>query len=400
MKRITHPARDGWQAKVEAAGVPHHTADGVPYWNEEAHYAFTLDEVYRIENATRELHALCIEAAEAVIRDRRYAELAIPPRAVPLIEQSWEADAPSVYGRFDFSYDGTGEPRMLEYNADTPTSLVEAGVAQWFWLEECYPGSDQFNRIHDALLETWAGLKPHLFSDTVHFAALGEVEDDATVLYLRDTAQQAGLRTVQLRMEEIGWDHLRGEFADLQGTHIRSIFKLYPWEWMVHEGFGMQLGQAVDRVQWMEPAWKMILSNKGILPILWERNPGHPNLLPAYREEFLFRDGVDAYVAKPLLSREGANVRIVSPWHPPTATDGDYGEEGFIFQEFAPLPDFDGARPVIGSWIIGQEAAGMGIRESAGPITDNLSRFVPHRITDPLRDSAQGIRKRWNESVR
>jgi glutathionylspermidine synthase len=386
MKRLTHPPREGWQARVEAAGLHHHSLDGVPYWHEEAHYAFTLDEVYRVENATRELHALCIDAAEAVIRGRRYAELAIPPHAVPLIEESWEADAPSVYGRFDLSYDGTGEPRMLEYNADTPTSLVEAAVAQWFWLEDRFPGGDQFNRIHEALLETWAGLRPHLHAETVHFAALGELEDDVTVTYLRDTAQQSGLATVALRMEEIGWDDGRAEFVDLEGAPIRCIFKLYPWEWMVHEGFAGQLQRGLGRVQWMEPAWKMILSNKGILPILWERNPGHPNLLPAYREEFMFRDGVDAYVAKPLLSREGANVRIVSPWHPAAATGGDYGQEGFVYQEYAPLPEFDGARPVIGSWIIGQEPAGMGIRESSGPITDNLSRFVPHRIVNPLRE--------------
>jgi glutathionylspermidine synthase len=334
------------------------------------------------------MHRLCIEAAEAVIREKRYAELAIPPAAVPLIEQSWEADAPSLYGRFDFSYDGTGEPRMLEYNADTPTSLVEAAVAQWFWLEERFPGGDQFNRLHEALVETWTELKPHLLDGTVHFSSLQDVEDEATIVYLRDTAQQAGLRTVQLGVQDIGWDAANGWFVDVDGAPIRCMFKLYPWEWMVHEEFGAHLGATVDRMQWMEPAWKMLLSNKGILPILWERNPGHPNLLPAYRDEFMFRQGVDAYVVKPLLSREGANVRIVSPWHPAAASGGDYGEEGFVYQEYAPLPEMDGQRPVIGSWIIGQEPAGMGIRESSGPITDNLSRFVPHRIVNPLREPA------------
>ena len=171
MQRHTHAPREDWETKVEEVGLRHHTAGGVPYWHEEAHYTFRLDQVYRIENATRELHRMCIEAAEAVIRAKRYAELAIPACAVPLIEQSWEADAPSLYGRFDLSYDGTGEPRMLEYNADTPTSLVEAAVAQWFWLEERYPGGDQFNRLHEALVETWTELKPHLLDATVHFAA-------------------------------------------------------------------------------------------------------------------------------------------------------------------------------------------------------------------------------------
>jgi glutathionylspermidine synthase len=380
VERKSNPPRPDWQRLVEEVGLAHHTAGGEPYWQEEAHYEFTLDEVRRIEESTRELHALCIAAAEAVIEGKRYAELAIPPQAVPLIEASWEADAPSLYGRFDFSFDGRAHPKLLEYNADTPTSLVEAAVAQWFWLKDRFPRSDQFNRIHEALIETWTALRPHLLSNRVHFAAMDDLEDLATITYLRDTAQQAGLETVQLRVDEIGWDAGRAEFVDLDGAPIRCAFKLYPWEWMVHEEFGANLRATIGRAQWMEPAWKMILSNKGILPILWELNPNHPNLLPAYRDEVLFDPGIDAYVVKPLLSREGANVRIVSPWHPAAQTGGDYGEEGFVYQEYAALPDFDGYRPVIGSWIIGQEPAGMGIRESTGPITDNLSRFVPHRI--------------------
>jgi glutathionylspermidine synthase len=379
VRREANPPRPDWERRVEEVGLRHHTAGGVPYWNEEAHYVFSMAEVRRIEDATREIHALCLEAAEAVIAGKRYAELAIPPLAVPLIEASWEADAPSLYGRFDMSYDGRGEPKMLEYNADTPTSLVEAAVAQWYWLEDRFPGADQFNRIHEALVETWTELRPYLFSGRVHFASLPDAEDEATVEYLRDCAQQAGLETVQLSVEEIGWDPRAREFVDVEGLPIRCVFKLYPWEWMTHEEFGQNLGRVRAPVQWMEPAWKMILSNKGILPILWERNPGHPNLLPAYRDDLLFTSA-DAYVVKPLLSREGANVRIVSPWHTQAETGGDYGEEGFVFQEYAPLPAFGGWQPVIGSWIIGQEPAGMGIRESDGPITDNMSRFVPHRI--------------------
>ncbi|HEX8831839.1 MAG TPA: glutathionylspermidine synthase family protein [Longimicrobium sp.] len=379
MRRESNPPRPDWERLVEQVGLRHHTAGGVPYWNEEAHYVFSMAEVRRIEEATRELHALCLEAAEAVIVGKRYAELAIPPHAVPLIEASWEADAPSIYGRFDLSYDGRGEPKMLEYNADTPTSLVEAAVAQWYWLEDRFPGADQFNRLHEALVETWDEVRPYLFSGRVHFASMPDAEDEATVEYLRDTAQQAGLETVQLTVEEIGWDPGAREFVDVEGIPLRCVFKLYPWEWMMNEEFGQNLARVRAPVQWMEPAWKMILSNKGILPILWERNPGHPNLLPAYRDDLLFTPA-DAYVVKPLLSREGANVRIVSPWHTQAETGGDYGEEGFVYQEYAPLPSYDGWQAVIGSWIVGQHPAGMGIRESRGPITDNLSRFVPHLI--------------------
>ena len=118
----------------------------------------------------------------------------------------------------------------------------------------------------------------------------------------------------------------------------------------------------------------MVLSNKGILPMLWEMFPGHGNLLPAYLDE---PHGMFEYVKKPLLSREGANVTVHTMKEHVEST-GEYGAEGYVFQELAPIPEFDGKRPVIGSWIIGQEAGGMGIRESDGWVTGNTSRFVPH----------------------
>ena len=121
----------------------------------------------------------------------------------------------------------------------------------------------------------------------------------------------------------------------------------------------------------------MILSNKAILPILWELYPNCPYLLPAYFEN----DRLTEYVKKPILSREGANIELVRGREIVQQTDGEYGEEGHIYQQLFTLPDFDGNYPVIGSWIIGQEAAGMGIRESNTLVTDNLSRFIPHYIS-------------------
>lgn len=57
---------------------------------------------------------------------------------------------------------------------------------------------------------------------------------------------------------------------------------------------------------------------------------------------------------------------------------GGYGEEGFIYQQLALLRDFGGKYPVLGSWVIDGESAGIGIRETDTLITDNYSRFVPH----------------------
>jgi len=116
------------------------------------------------------------------------------------------------------------------------------------------------------------------------------------------------------------------------------------------------------------------LSNKGILPILWELFPDHPNLLECH---FGDPKNLRDYVKKPFLSREGANLTI-RRGGVVEETEGPYGDEGFVYQKTARIPNFDGAFPVIGSWLIDGIAAGIGIRESDTPVTNNLSCFVPH----------------------
>jgi glutathionylspermidine synthase len=119
----------------------------------------------------------------------------------------------------------------------------------------------------------------------------------------------------------------------------------------------------------------MILSNKGLLPVLWELFPDHPNLLPAYETA---EPLAGRYVRKPKLSREGSNVAWVEGGVAVEETDGDYGEEGHVFQAPASLGDFQGNHPVFGVWIVDHEPAGLGIREDTRRITGNLSRFIPH----------------------
>jgi len=136
----------------------HHT-EGQVYWNESAYYRLSSADVELIESATNELWARSLDAVEHVVSTRRYAELSIPDAAIPLIETSWNEDHPSIYGRFDFGY-RTGEPpKLFEFNADTPTMLLEAAVVQWKWKEEFAPAADQFNSIHEKLIAKWQSLR-------------------------------------------------------------------------------------------------------------------------------------------------------------------------------------------------------------------------------------------------
>ena len=155
-----------------------------------------------------------------------------------MIKQAWEDEPPALYGRFDLAYDGE-QLKLLEYNADTPTALLEAAVAQWYWLQELYPKRDQFNSIHEKLLAKWQELKPYV-ANPLHFAYLEppdieNSEDLMTVSYLMDVAGQAGIKSVLLRIDDIGWDAQQNCFVDLDGRPMRSIFKLYPWEWLLRD---------------------------------------------------------------------------------------------------------------------------------------------------------------------
>jgi len=373
--------RSGWKQQVEELGLLFHTTEdgspeGKPYWNEEACYRFSSNEIDVLEKATNDLHARCLEAVQFVIDNDRFAQLKIPPQAIPAIKWAWEAEPPSIYGRFDLAYDGRSAPKLLEYNADTPTSLLEAAVIQWHWLEDRYPKSDQFNSIWEGFVEYWKWCieNRYLKGDLVHFAHTQSIEDMMTATTIRDTAQEAGLQTVALHMSDIGWDDTDKCFVDLQNRPIKTIFKLYPWEWLLADEFGNHALETYEQVQWIEPIWKMILSNKGILAILWEMFPNHPNLLPAYFDRSY---DLKEYVKKPLLSREGANV-TVKQGGTLMRTGGEYGEEGYIFQQYVELPNFLGSRPVLGTWVLDAEARGMGVREADSLVTDNFSRFVPH----------------------
>jgi glutathionylspermidine synthase len=244
-------------------------------------------------------------------------------------------------------------------------------VAQWHWLEQTRPEADQFNSLHEKLIARWTHLRELLRGSTLHFACVKESEEDfGNVEYLRDCAIQAGWETQVIFIEELGWNGER--FVDLDEKPVEALFKLYPWEWLVRETFGQHL--LAPQSALVEPAWKLLLSNKALLVVLWELFYGHPNLLPAYYSESRF---AGEYVKKPLLAREGSNVTLRRRGTE-LSVPGDYGAEGFVYQGLAQLPDFDGRYPVIGAWIVGDEPAGIGMREDDSPITRNSSRFVPH----------------------
>ncbi|NYT32627.1 MULTISPECIES: glutathionylspermidine synthase family protein [Rhizobium] len=383
MKRITLPARPDWLDKARAVGFGFHEMYGEPYWLDDAAYTFTLDEIeMQIEGPSQELHDMCMDLVGDIVGSEEALDrLAIPEDLRDVVQRSWQRRDRHLYGRFDLAYDGTGPVKLLEYNADTPTSVFETAYFQFNWLtDQVALGSlpkdaDQYNSLQESLVEAFEQFsKEPIF----HFAAMTDNEEDrGTTVYLMDCAVQAGHRVELLDIREIGID-AQGRYTDLQDRVIDRCFKLYPWEFMLREPFARDLVRSGD--VFVEPAWKAVLSNKGLLPLLWQRHPNHPNLLASYFADDPAASSLSDYVRKPLLSREGENVTIFRDGRELISAPGDYGDEGFIVQAYAPLFESDGGFAVLGSWIVGDRACGLAVREDRSRITANLSRFVPHVI--------------------
>lgn len=384
MQRKAMAERPNWRALADEYGFAYANPDGQQYWDESAAYVFTLREIEDdLEKATEEIVALCGELVGKAVRDETYLKrLNIPSNFWDWIAASWQRPDPSLYGRFDFTYGGNGPAKLLEFNADTPTALYEAAVFQWLWLEDRIAagtlpkGADQFNSLHDKLIARFRDIPRQA---PLHLTAYSsEVEDRKTVEYLSECAMEAGHNVVLIDIADIGLDG-QGRFVDEQTRTIETLFKLYPWEWLIHEPFGASIPSSAT--VWIEPAWKMLLSTKAILPELWRLAPRHPNLLEAYFEGDPAASALGrSYVAKPIVSREGANIEIRRDGATLVAADGPYQNLPRVLQALAPDVVFDGMRPVIGSWIIDDAAAGIGIREDKGLVTGNMSRFVPHAI--------------------
>lgn len=379
MRRITTQPNQIWHHDLARMGFEHVSIDPFywqHHWQDDAYYVFDDGEINTLTKATKELHQMYFSAARHIIKTGDYARLGIDDESAVLIEQSFQPDTPTLYGRFDLCYDGTNTPKLYEYNADTPTLILESGVAQRHWLQthENLGHAKQCNSIYERLMVEFRALKGR----TLYLTAMSdESEDVMATRHLQDIARQSGLDARFIDISDIGFHETQQAFVDLYDEPIELLFKLYPWEWLLQEEFGQHI--ANGRTTFIEPAYKLLFSNKAMLAVLWELFPDHPNLLPTYLEASQFSG---EFIKKPYFSRQGANISLHTHDFS-LQTGGNYGTEGFVYQQAQLPPTFTDQHgnikhAVISSWIIGHGAAGIGIRESHSAITGDDSIFVPH----------------------
>lgn len=411
--------------------------------------SFTTAEIEVLDRAATAVFEMFDKAGDWLAgHPEMLSRMGIPEWAHKAVIDSWWRQDPdteeyfaSVFGRFDFSFGGLDHqdpsyrtPKLLEYNADTPTTLPESAISQWHWHTATDTGKDQWNSIFEDLIAAWRRNLRHIEKilgrkPIVYFACQGDLPTDEDLInttLMRDTCAAAGYETRFIYMEDIGLGD-DGKFYDFspasldsagvgphdEGTvieatlrpdqHLDVVFKLYPWEYILEEEFGKAVFADMARLPrftdgnyqggtfWVEPPYKLMWSNKAILAVLWhlfkDTEAGQMYLLPAYFEDEKPPD-MHTYVRKALLGREGANVTFIQDGQVTTATDGDYDDSGYIVQGLHPLPvHYDGPSELpmhvmTGVWMIDGKPAGMCLRECASPITNNTAYFLPHAIED------------------
>lgn len=378
--------------QLEELGFTWHTDSDNSKYISESLVQITTDEAQAYYNAANELYDMYVQAAEYVIENNLFFELGIPFNLIDAIKKSWENDVHwHIYGRFDLAGGIDAKPiKLLEFNADTPTSLFETALLQWALLKEnAMDESKQFNSVYEAIQQNFKRVIT-LFDDTELFdkrydgwkilfsSIYGNEEEEATTRLLQQIATDAGFNTGFEYLENVKFDE-NGIF-DRDDNQYEYWFKLYPWEDIAVDE--PELATLLTNIMQnqsaiiLNPAYTLLFQSKGMLKILYDLFPDSPYLLKTSFEPL---EGVK-HVEKSVFGREGANIKIFSSDKKLlNQQDGPYGNYKKVYQEYVELNmDESGAKYQAGVFFA-YEACGLSFRKGE-EIMNNMSKFVGHFI--------------------
>lgn len=333
------------------------------------------------------------EAAQHVIDNNLFHDIDIPFNLVEIIKKSWEDDVHwHLYGRFDLAGGVDGKPiKLIEFNADTPTSLFETSIIQWAMLKyNELDESSQFNSLYEAIgdnFKRFITLDADIEKFQEHYEKLnwkilfssvkGNDEEEHTTKLLQHIASEVGYSTDFAYIDEV-------EFSDdgisKDGKLFEFWFKLIPWEDIaIDEGeLSVILTELLNNKKAIvfNPAYTLLFQSKGIMKVLWDLYPNHPLLLETSFEPLENKKQVE----KMCFGREGANVAIVNEDNSlDIKTDGVYENFKPIYQEYTEFPQDKEGNYYQAGVFYAYEACGLGFRKG-GKILDNMSKFVGHIV--------------------
>ena len=378
---------------LESIGFSWHTdSDNSSYVSDEI-VIINEDEANAYYEACNELYDMFAQAGQHVIDNDLFHEINIPFNLIEMIKESWENDVHwHLYSRFDLAGGIDGKPiKLIEFNADTPTSLFETAIIQWAMLKaNGLDEAKQFNNLYEALKDNF---KRIITLDTdvekfeEYYANLGwkilfssissSSEDINTTKLLEHIASEAGFNTDFEFIENVQFND-DGIFKDEESFEF--WFKLIPWENIAIEEseLALILTEIIKEKKAIifNPAYSLMFQSKGFMKVLWDLYPNHPLLLETSFEPLDNKKQVE----KRCFGREGANTKIInSDGSIDVETPGDYEGHKAIYQEYVELPTDDQGKTYQAGVFFAYEACGLGFRRGE-KILNNMSKFVGHII--------------------
>ncbi|HAC71605.1 MAG TPA: glutathionylspermidine synthase [Arcobacter skirrowii] len=378
---------------LESIGFTWHTDSDESSYIANELVVISEEEAEAFYEATNELYDMFIEGAQYVIDNELFHELNIPFNLVEVIKESWENDVHwHLYSRFDLAGGVDGKPiKLIEFNADTPTSLFETAIIQWAMLKKNgLDESSQFNNLYDALKENFKRiitLDSDIEKFDEYYSKLGwkilfssissSSEDINTTKLLQHIASEAGFNTDFEFIENVNFSD-DGIFKD--DELFEFWFKLIPWEDIAiqESELALILTEIIKekRAIIFNPAYTLIFQSKAFMKILWDLYPNHPLLLETSFEPLVGKK----YVEKKAFGREGANVKIInSDGSVEIENGGEYEGHKSIFQEYVDFVKDSKGECYQAGVFYAYEACGLGFRRG-GKILNNMSKFVGHII--------------------
>ena len=380
-------------AYLESIGFVWHTdSDNSSYVSDEI-VVVSEDEANAYYEATNELYDMFAQTGQYVVDNDLFHELNIPFNLVEIIKESWQNDVHwHLYSRFDLAGGIDGKPiKLIEFNADTPTSLFETAIIQWAMLKaNGLDESSQFNNLYEALKDNFKRiitLDSDIEKFEEYYSNLGwkilfssissSAEDINTTKLLEHIASEAGFNTDFEFIENVQFSD-EGIFKD--DELFEFWFKLIPWENIAIEEseLALILTEIIKEKKAIifNPAYTLMFQSKGFMKILWDLYPNHPLLLETSFEPLVGKKQVE----KRCFGREGANVKIINADQSiEEETSGEYEGHKAVYQEYVEFPKDSNGNSYQAGVFYAYEACGLGFRKG-GKILNNMSKFVGHIV--------------------
>jgi glutathionylspermidine synthase len=357
--------------------------------------------------ATAELAKIYAKIVELIQKgsDELLLELGIPEQALSAMRVIIMPQLSTMIGRFDFAHTPEGL-KMLEFNADTPTSIVEAffvnqKACEFFYVQN--PNAKMEKDIKQAFTTMVNEYKRRGYkTDRIVFSSLGwHDEDKGTTIFLMN---HSGLQASYVPLEDLRvYEDRLCYLTDGNLEPIDVLYRLHAIEKLAIENDedGYPTGSHVldliarEKLAIINPPSAFIAQTKALQVLIWnlhqegvfftdfEHTIIAKYMLPTYMENN-FRDM--PFVTKPIFGREGGAVTLFNSNGQITDEDkdDDYWEQPMVYQRLADMEKITvntikglyNGHILWGSFLIGGKPSAICARVG-GKITDNLSFFLP-----------------------